>query len=229
MTYIRADAIWGAWIDATWEGQPYSFCVDPAGFLALPPTATVTNRETISDRRPDPDVPADNPALVLRLYCVIDVSAMAATPTEEQWQALIARTKRKPLASAIISFAKASQNYLSASFRSLDAKRTLAWFEIDAADKSAALTTLNTQATADSVSGSVTAKFVGVLQYELRAAAVDLGYTQTQANKLVVTVVNDPGVFDRASAIEKVIAYLAANAAVWGSAGGTMTGAAGKA
>lgn len=170
---------------------------------------------------------SDDPTQVLRLYFVIDVSTLAAVPTEAQWQSLIQQAKTKPLAAAILGFARASQNFITAHKRALGTglmKYTLGVFEIEASQKAAALTLLNTEAAKDSVIGSATAKFAGTLQHELRQAAVDLGYTTTQANKLVVTVINAPGLFDRDSAMAAAQQYLADNDAVWHAATGEALG-----
>jgi hypothetical protein len=218
MTYFQADAVLAEWFDVTWEAMPFSFCVDPAGFLAVPPTATLDNREVSSQARPDPDLLGDDPLSVLRLYFVIDVSTLAATPTEAQWHALITQTKTKMLSAGIIALARSTKNYINASFRAQGTglmKYTLGGFEINADDKDEALALLNSAATTYSVTGNATEKFAGCVQTELRAAALDLGYSAAQANKINVAVVNEPGAFDRASAIEAVQAYLAANAAVW--------------
>jgi hypothetical protein len=163
----------------------------------------------------------DDPMQVLRVYFVVDVSAMPATPAEAPWRALMQQARSKPLAAAIVGYARASQNFISGSKRALGTglmKYTLGCFEIDTDNRAAALSALNTQAAARGVSGTATQKFAGVLQAELREAAVDLGYTTTQANKIAVTVVNDPGAFDRMSAINRAQTYLAANDATWHTA-----------
>lgn len=163
----------------------------------------------------------DDPTQVLRLYFVVDVSTMAATPTEDQWRSLVLAARSKPLATAILGFVRASQNEIALHKRTQGTglmKLTLGMFEIDQDDKQAALTALNMIAASYSVPGNATAKLAGCLQTELRAAARDLGYTTTQANKLVVTVINAPGVFDRDSAIAAVQQYLADNDAVWHAA-----------
>jgi hypothetical protein len=165
----------------------------------------------------------DDPMQVLRCYFVVDVSTLAVKPTEIQWQTLTQRELTKPLAQAILGYARASQNQIAVTKRAQGTgamKYTLGCFEIDVDDKAAALAVLNAQAAARSVTGSVIQKFTGVLQAELREAAVDLGYSTAQANKINVTVLNDPGIFDRMSAIAKAQAYLAANDAIWHAAGG---------
>ena len=60
---------------------------------------------------------SDDPTQVLRVYFVVDVSTLAAVPNEAQWQALTQAARGKPLAAAITGYARASQNYISASKR----------------------------------------------------------------------------------------------------------------
>lgn len=165
---------------------------------------------------------SDDPLQVLRVYFVVDVSTLAAVPNEAQWQALFIQAKTKPLAAAILGFARASQNLISTHKRALGTgamKYTLCVFEIDADDKAAALDVLNVQAALRSVTGTAAQKFTGVLLAELREAAVDLGYSTAQANKIALTVLNDPGVFDRTAAILKAQQYLAAQNGIWHSGG----------
>lgn len=164
---------------------------------------------------------ADDPTQVLRVYFVVDVSAMAAVPTEDQWRSLVQVARGRPLCTAIIGFVRASQNDISLHKRAQGTglmKLTMGVFEIDQDDKAAALTILNTIAASYSVTGTALVKFAGCLQKELRDAAVSLGYTTTQANKLTVTVLNPAGVFDRDGATQAVQAYLATNDAIWHAA-----------
>ncbi len=55
---------------------------------------------------------SDDPTQVLRIYFVIDVSTLAITPTEVQWRALAQQARTKPLAQAIIGYARV-QAYLA--------------------------------------------------------------------------------------------------------------------
>lgn len=146
----------------------------------------------------------------------IVVNAGTLTPTEQQWQNFFAQAATKPLASAIIQAARASQNFISASKRSQGAaallKNTLVVFEVDDSQVSAIVAVVNAQATARSITGTVQQKFVGVLLAELREAARDLGVSVANSNQITMTVV---GYGDRATAIAAVQAYLAANAGIW--------------
>lgn len=164
---------------------------------------------------------ADDPTQVLRVYFVVDVSAMAVIPNEGQWQALVQAARGRSLCTAIIGFVRASQNDISLHKRAQGTglmKLTLGMFEIDIEHKQTALTVLNTIAASYNVTGTALAKFAGCLQKELRDAAVSLGYTTTQANKLTVTMLNPAGVFDRDGATQAVQAYLATNDAIWHAA-----------
>lgn len=160
----------------------------------------------------------DDPNQVLKIYGVIDVSAMADTPTEQQWIDLIKQVRTKPLISAILSYLISSQNDFSAHKRARGTslmKLCMFTFEVDQVDKTTLLSQLNTIASNEGVSGNATQKLQGCLQVELRSTAVDLGYTGTQANKLTVTILNTPGVFNRNNAITVVQQYLADNDLIW--------------
>ena len=159
----------------------------------------------------------DDPTKVFRSYTVINCGTL--TPTEANWQALINAAKTQPFCAGILALARASQNYISAGKRSYgtgqELKNTLVTFEIDEADKTAALALLDQRATADGCAGNYATELAGVLQFEIRAAATSLGYTPTQASKLTVTLVNSTGCWDRDCAIQAVQAYLVTNDAVW--------------
>ncbi len=162
---------------------------------------------------------SDDPTQVLRVYFVVDCATLAVTPTEKQWDDLTTAAKKKLLAAGILSYAKASQNFISVSKRAQGTglmKYTLGCFEVDADDKARALDLLATAATAYSVTGTARNKFALCLQAELRQAALDLGYAAAQANKINVTVINTA--FDRMTAISQAQAYIAANDAIWHSA-----------
>ncbi len=217
MSYLQADLIIPEWIDVTWEAQTMAFCVEPAGYLALPPAVSVDNREVVSPSRPDPTANTDDPAQVLRVYYTIDVSTLAATPTEAQWQKLLNAASEKPLSAYINAHALTSENFISNTRRARGTglmKWTLGGFEISQAQKTAARAFLDTQAAVWGVSGTPKAEFKGVLQGELRQAATDLGYTTAQANKINVTVVNVTAL-DRTNAVADVKAYLVTNHAIW--------------
>lgn len=217
MSYLQADWILSEWIDVTWETAPFSFCVEPAGYLALPPTVTINNRAVVSALRPDPTLNTDDPTQVFRSYSIINAGTL--NPTEAQWQSLIAAAKLQPFCAGIIAMARATQNFLSANIRSLGTgnvlKNTLAVFEVAAANKDTALALLDARALADGRQGNIPTELAGVLQFEIRAAAVALGYTQTAANKLTVSLINTTGQFDRDTANATAKAYLAANSAIW--------------
>lgn len=153
---------------------------------------------------------------VFRSYSDINVGIL--TPNEAQWTLLIGAAKQQPFCAGIIAMARACQNFLSASKRSLGAgyelKNTLAVFEVEETNKTAALGLLDTQAAAYGVAGNTADKLTGVLQHELRAAAVALGYGG-QATQLTVTLVNGVGYWDRDGAINTVQQYLIDNDAVW--------------
>lgn len=153
----------------------------------------------------------------LRIYFVVNSGTL--TPTELQWTQFFQQAKTKPLASAILAAAKASQNFIAASKRSLGTgnvlKNTLCAFEVDSEDAAAVIAVLDAQAALRGISGTRTQKFVGCLQAEMREAVVDLGFTVNQANNLTVTLVNTVGQFTRDAAISAVQSYLATNSAVW--------------
>lgn len=139
-----------------------------------------------------------------------------AVPTDQQWRDLAQATKDKPLASAIMAAARASQNEIHMHKRCQGVgvvnRHALLVFEIDRQYRDALLAVLDAQAAARNVTGTARDKFEGVLTAELREGAVDLGFSQTQANRVSVTLVS---IGVRGAAEDTVHAYLAANAAVW--------------
>lgn len=153
------------------------------------------------------------------IRCYFAVNSGTLTPSEPQWVSFFQQARTKPLATAIINAARASQNFISASKRSQGAgnvlKNTLCAFEIASENVQACLNVLNVQAAIRGVTGTTTQKFVGVLQAEMREAVVDLGFTVLQSQQLTVTLVNTVGQFARDNAIAAVQSYLAANAAAW--------------
>lgn len=152
----------------------------------------------------------------IRVYAVIFADFAAGAVTEQQWQTLMQATRLQPLSSAVIQAVRAAQNNITASKRSQNAAHlrlyTVVGFEINSADVEALLVVLNAQAVIHGVTGTNVQKFQGVLQAELRLAALGLGYTPTQANKLSVI---QAIATDRQTAITQAQTYLANNAEVW--------------
>lgn len=150
----------------------------------------------------------------LKLYIVVNSGTL--NPTENQWQNFFATAATKPLASAIVQAARASQEFVSATKRSQNAaallKNTLVAFEVNNDYVPAIVTVINAQAALRSINGTTQQKFVNVLQAELREAGVAQGLTVPQSNQITMSVV---GYGDRATAISQVQAYLAANAGIW--------------
>lgn len=153
--------------------------------------------------------------MTTRCYFVISVGTLAS-PSEEAWENLAQQAKDKTMISTIIQAARAAQNYLTHKKRSLGTgqvrKNTLCGFEVEEEHEAAILAVLNSEASSLGITGTVRQKFIGVLQNELRTSAVELGYTQNQANQLTVSVV---GFGTRTEAISEVIAYLVANSSIW--------------
>jgi hypothetical protein len=153
----------------------------------------------------------------VRVYFVVNSGTL--TPSELQWTQFFQQAKSKPLAAAILSAARSSQNLIGASKRSQGAgnllKNTLCVFEIASENVAACVVVLNAQAVIRSVAGTMAQKFIGVLQAEMRDSVVDLGFTALQSQQLTVTLVNGVGTFTRAAAISAVQAYLVTNTAVW--------------
>jgi hypothetical protein len=150
----------------------------------------------------------------IKTYIVVNSGTL--TPTEPQWVSFFQQAKTKALAAAIITAARASQNFISAEKRSKNAsallKNAMIVFEIDDAFVADIVVVVNAQATIRSVTGTVQQKFVGVLLSELREAGRDMGLTTPQSNQITMSVV---GYGDRMTAITAVQAYLSANAGIW--------------
>lgn len=154
---------------------------------------------------------------MLRVYFTISTTL---TPTVAQWRQLISATKGATFASAVIAAARAAQNFISADkFNQAGTPNQicLGGFEIEDNQQTALLAVLNTEATVLGGTGGAKAQFEAVLEDELRSAALGLGYSQAQADTLIVTVLNSgANQFDRGNAIAAAQAYLAANSADWG-------------
>jgi len=151
----------------------------------------------------------------IKVYLVIEAQTVT-TPTEQQWRDLFSRARTYPLATAILAAVRHAQNDIQAHKRSLNITYLLKWtlidFEINAEDVASIRDIVNTQAVLRSIIGTLPQKFTAVLQAELRDAAVALGYTQTQANKLIMTLVSYG---DRTTAELAAQQYLATNTHIW--------------
>jgi hypothetical protein len=150
----------------------------------------------------------------IKVYIVVNSGTL--TPTEPQWISFFQQLATKALSSAIVTAARASQNFISATKRSQNAsallKNTLVGFEIDDADVTSITAVVNAQATIRSVTGTLQQKFVGVLLAELRESGRDMGLTTLQSNQITMSVV---GYGNRDTAMTAVKAYLAANVGIW--------------
>jgi hypothetical protein len=152
-----------------------------------------------------------------RIYFVIRAQTTSA-PTVNQWRNVLqdAAARTGTLAKAImdysdqphrrISFGKFSQS--TAQLR----RYMLCGMEIDDGDQTAAATKINAEASTRAITGTLRAKFEGVLQAEIREAAVRQGFSGAQANTIGVTVITFG---ERATAKTEVQQYLASNAAIW--------------
>lgn len=164
-------------------------------------------------------------SLEVRVYAVVFADFPAGSVSDEEWQALMGASNAQSLSKAILAAAqgRGAQCYITHDKRSLNASYlrlyTMLGFEVDRADVDALTIVLDTQATIHGVTGSTKTKFEGVLQAELRIAAQlpPLGYTQQQADKLSVDLVNQdiPSTFERAVAIEQAQAYVKTNTGIW--------------
>lgn len=155
---------------------------------------------------------ADSP---LRIYIAINADT-ASAPSENAWRSLFIQARTKPLAHAVVLASRAAQNTPTHDKRSLSVtylrRWTLLGFEVDRDDVDNITVVVNAQAIIRGVTGTVKQKFLGVLQAEFRESAVDLGYTQAQADKLTMYWA---GFGDRDNAISEAVAYLVANATTW--------------
>ncbi len=157
----------------------------------------------------------------IRVYSYVFANFAAGSVSDAQWILLFGAAKNYPLSTAVLAAAqgRGAEKYITTHKRSQNAAYlrlyTLLGFEVDRSQVDALLVILNAQAALRSVTGTVMQKFTGVLTSELRDAAISLGYTTTNANKLSVTLINGNGTFSRLLAIEAAQAYLAANAGIW--------------
>jgi hypothetical protein len=156
----------------------------------------------------------------IRVYFIINTGTLS--PNETQWNSLFQQMKVKTLEASILAVAqgRGAQCFITHNKRSQNAahllKNTLCGFEVDRAAVDDLLIVLNAEAALISATGTARAKFVAVLQNDMRVAARDLGYTVTQSNQLTCTVV---GFGARDVAIAEAQSYLAANGpAIWWAA-----------
>ena len=152
----------------------------------------------------------------IRCYMVIDA---AAPRTEVQWDALKGAVKNKPMLQVIRNLGAAHNlPHLEVISKrmSLNLRYALVRFVVDESDNQAALAVLNTQCALHGITGTAQQKFNGEIQFELREAAVDLGYTQTQANNLITSIIGYD-VDSYTVAIAGAQAYITANSANWES------------
>jgi hypothetical protein len=157
--------------------------------------------------------------MTTRVYADIFADFASGSVSDSDWQELFAATKEQPLCASILGAARAAQEYITHRKRSQNANHlrlhTMLGFEINDNERDALLIVLDNEAAYHSVSGNTKAKFEGVLQAELRAAATGLGYPQ--ADKLHVTLINQDiaNTFRRDVAIEQGQQYIRDNDAVW--------------
>lgn len=153
----------------------------------------------------------------IKLYADIHADT-AGPPSDEQWDDLAAAAKDKPFAAAIIDAARAAHNLPTYHKRSQGAgqvnRHAMLSFEIRGVDVDALEVVLNNEAVIWDVSGSRRQKFEGVLTAELRQSAVnDLGFSQAQADKISVTIIE---IGKRATAEATTQTYInVTNDAVW--------------
>jgi len=134
----------------------------------------------------------------VRCYFVIDASAPRSTG---QWWNLIQAAKAKPLLKAVQQASNAHMPCNKVNVcPSVSLRYVLIEFEIDRRDRPNLIALLEAQCILRGILGGMFAKFEGLLQAELREAAVDLGYTVGQAEALSVNVI---GLGDRKTAIKE--------------------------
>lgn len=156
------------------------------------------------------------------LYLVIHVTTVA-TPTLPQWAALRNRVVQDAIMWKAILQASTNLN-TQASFHKFSQgvgqvnRYCLVRLDFDNQHKDTLLATLNAEATARSITGTLEQRVSGVLQAELREAALALGYTQTQANQIAIdrleieTLTSDA---DWQALKQRVQTYLQNNSAIW--------------
>lgn len=150
----------------------------------------------------------------IRCYLIIDASAPR---TDAQWGALKGAVRDKPMLAYFRSLCQTHdlpQCQVLSRRNSLDNRYAMVRFVIMNSDKTAAVAQLNSLAAQYGVTGNAQQKFVGVIQFELRQAATDLGYTLTQANNLTCSIIGYDA-NDYQAAIAQASAYIATNAANW--------------
>lgn len=151
---------------------------------------------------------------MIRVYLAIHAD-VAVTPSEEQWQELVAAAKNKPLATAIRQAARKAQHYIQADKRSYgtgEVRRwTMAGFEIDGDSVSDIRAVVNAQAAVHGCVGTLAERFICVLQAELQEAATDLGYGAQAANLTIPWYAYGA----RGEAISTAQQYIADHDAVW--------------
>jgi hypothetical protein len=157
--------------------------------------------------------------MTTRVYADIFADFASGSVSDSDWQELFGATKEQPLCASILGAARAAQEYITHRKRSQNASHlrlhTMIGFEINDNQRDVLLTVLDNEATTHGVIGNEKAKFEGVLQAELRAAATGLGYPQ--ADKLYVTLINQdvPNTFRRDVAITQAQQYIRNNSGVW--------------
>lgn len=156
------------------------------------------------------------------LYLVIHV-ATAATPTLAQWAALRNRVVQDGTMWQAVLQASSNLN-TQASFHKFSqgagqvSRYCLVRLDFTNEHKDSLLATLDAEATARSITGTLEQRVSGVLQAELREAALSLGYTQTQANQITIdrleieTLTSDA---DWQTLKQRVQTYLQTNSTIW--------------
>lgn len=150
----------------------------------------------------------------IKVYIVVNSGSLILT--ERQWQDFFGQANKQIFADTVLRGAKASQNFIDASKRSLNSthllKNTLLVFEVSSEQVQAVVGKVDEEAAKRGLTGDVQQKFVRVLQAELREAARGLGLTLLQANQITMNVV---GFGERNTAITQVQTYLRNNANIW--------------
>jgi hypothetical protein len=159
----------------------------------------------------------------LRVYAAINAAFSVGQIDAGDWDDLTAAALLQPMSAAIMAAApgRGAQCRIATRRHSANAAHLylnlIMGFECHGDDVVALLDVLDEEAAAHGVVGSTRDKFAGVFQAELRAAAVGLGYTQTNADKLTVALINAgiDNTFRRNVAKQQAQAYIADNAAIW--------------
>jgi len=156
----------------------------------------------------------------VRVYLVIDAGA---NRTPAQWNQVLTQARLQPMIAKIIEYATADnlpQRFININRQSINGanfRYMLGDFEVGDLNVTAANTFVNNQLTANGLSttGTQQVRFTRLLQFELRAAAVLAGFTQVQANLIVVTTI---GFGAMNTAITAAQADINANSARWNAA-----------